>query len=314
MPSFLPSIPFEVPVAATVPLLVLVALLLGELVTRVRVPRLLGYLAAGVGFAWLGEAVGALPRVPAFGALAATVEVAAALILFDLGQRVSFAWVLRNPWLALASVLESALTFLCVFLALRAFDVKPLIAALSAAAAIATSPAILLAVVRETRAQGQVTERALLLTAFNCMIAVVVSTLLLAWALAEREAVFEEFVLHPLYLVFGSLLLASVAARLLLLVARVVGRERYVQWLVMVAMVSLVVTMAPILKVSSLLALLSFGAFARGFDQSRRLTTMDLGPLSSAAILLVITLSAAALSGTTLAFAWGPALALLLVR
>ena len=36
--------------------------------------------------------------------------------------------------------------------------------------------------VREARAQGQVTERALLLTALNCIAAVVVSTLLLAWA------------------------------------------------------------------------------------------------------------------------------------
>lgn len=313
LPAFLPELPLEVPVAAAVALLVLVALVLGEVATRLRVPRLLGYVLAGVGFALLGDAVG-LPDVPAFGVLGTTAEVAAALILFDLGQRVSFAWLVRNPWLALASALECALTFGLVFWALRALEVAPLIAALASSVAIATSPAIVLAVTREVRAQGQVTERALLLTALNCIVAVVVCTLLMAWALVERHAVFEEFVLHPLYLVFGSLLLASVMARLLLLLARLVGREKYVQWLVVVAMVSLVVALAPLVKVSSLLALLSLGAFARGFDAGRHLNAIDLRPLSAAAIVLVITLSAAAVSHTTVSLAWAPALALVLAR
>ncbi len=314
MPSFLPTFPLEVPAAAAVALLVLVAIVLGERVaTWLRVPRLLGYVATGIGFALLGHAIGLAP-LPVFGFLRNTIEVAAALILFDLGQRVSFPWVLRNPWLALSSALECALTFALVFMVLRYFDVAPLIAALVAATAMATSPAILLSVVRETRAQGQVTERALLFAALNCATAVVVSTLLLAWAHVERRNGLDEFVLQPLYLVFGSLLLASLAARLLLLLARVVGRERYAQWLVVVAMVSLVLAAAPLLKVSSLLALLTFGAFARGLDKARRLSAIDLGPLPATAILLLITLSTAAVSGAAASFAWAPALALLLLR
>lgn len=314
MPSFLPVMPLQVPVAAAVALLVLIAIVLGEKVaTRLRVPRLLGYVAAGIAFAVLGDMVG-LPQVPDFSFLATTVEVTAALILFDLGQRVSFSWILRNPWLALSSLLESALTFGLVYFVLRQFEVAPLISALAASTAIATSPAVLLSVIREARAQGQVTERALLLAALNCAAAVVLSTLLLAWAHVERRAVLDEFVLQPLYLVFGSLLLASVGARMLLLFARLVGRERYAQWLLVVAMVSLVMAVAPLLKVSSLLALLAFGAFARGFDKARRLTAIDLGPLSAAAILLLITLSAAAVSDTASSFAWAPAIALLVVR
>jgi Kef-type K+ transport system membrane component KefB len=314
IPAFLPQFPLDIPGAAAVALLVLVAIVLGELVaSRLLLPRLLGYVAAGIAFAALGEAVG-LPQAPAFAFLSTTAEIAAALILFDLGQRVSFGWVLRNPWLAAISLLECALTFVLVFIALRGFEVAALTAALVASIAMATSPAVMLAVVREVRAQGQVTERALLLTALNCILAVVVSTLLLAWAHVERREGLDEFVLQPLYLVFGSLLLAMLAARLLLVAARLIGRERYAQWLAVVASVALVVAAADALRLSPLLALLAFGAFARGVDRSRRLTAIDLGPLSAAAILLLITLSAAAVSAPAATFAWGPAVALIVMR
>jgi Kef-type K+ transport system membrane component KefB len=143
---------------------------------------------------------------------------------------------------------------------------------------------------------------------------VVVSTLLLAWAHVERREGLDEFVLQPLYLVFGSLLLAMLAAHLLLVAARLIGRERYAQWLAVVASVALVVAAADALRLSPLLALLAFGAFARGVDRSRRLTAIDLGPLSAAAILLLITLSAAAVSAPAATFAWGPAVALIVMR
>lgn len=314
LPAYLPDLPLALPGAAAIALLVLVAIVLGELVaSRLRLPRLLGYVAAGILFAALGELAG-LPQAPAFAFLTTTAEVAAALLLFDLGQRVSFAWVLRNPWLAVISGVECGLTFVLVFAALRGFEVAALTAALVAATAMATSPAIVLAVVRETRAQGQVTERTLLLTALNCVAAVVLSTLLLAWAHVERRAGFDEFVLQPLYLVFGSLVIAALGARLLLLAARLIGRERYAQWLAVVASVTLVVAVADTLKLSPLLALLALGAFARGFDRARRLTAIDLGPLSAAAILLLITLSAAVVSTPIAAFAWGPAVALIVLR
>lgn len=314
LPAFLPQFPLDVPGAAAVALLVLVAIVLGEWVaSRLLLPRLLGYVAAGIAFAALGGAVG-LPQAPAFAFLSTTAEVAAALILFDLGQRVSFGWILRNPWLAVISVLECALTFLLVFAALHGFGIATLTAALAASIAMATSPAVMLAVVREARAQGQVTERALLLTALNCIAAVIVSTLLLAWAQVERREGFDEFVLQPLYLVFGSLLLAMLAARLLLIAARLTGRERYAQWLAVAASAALVVAAADALRLSSLLALLAFGAFARGADRSRRLTAIDLGPLSAVAILLLITLSAAAVSAPAATFAWGPAVALIVMR
>ena len=83
----------------------------------------------------------------------------------------------------LRTVLESGLTFAVVFAVLRWLEVAPLASALIATVSMSTSPAVVLAVTREARSQGQVTERVLLLTALNTIYAVVLSTLLLAWVL-----------------------------------------------------------------------------------------------------------------------------------
>ena len=126
---------------------------------------------------------------------------AAAVILFDVGQRVSFGWIRRNPALLVASVLESGLTFIAVYWVMQALEIAPLAAALIAAISMSTSPAVVLAITQELRAQGQVTERTLLLTALNSIYAVVLSTLLLAWARVQTRGVLDDYLLHPAYLI-----------------------------------------------------------------------------------------------------------------
>jgi hypothetical protein len=108
-------------------------------------------------------------------------------------------------------VLESALSFAFVFLALLYFGVQPLYAAVAASIAIATAPAVVLVAAQEIRAEGQVTERALNLTAMNSVIAFVSSTMLLAW-LHHGTRRLTTVVLHPVYLLAGSALLGLLRA------------------------------------------------------------------------------------------------------
>ena len=60
------------------------------------------------------------------------------------------------------------------------------------------------------------TERTLLLTALNSIYAVVLSTLLLAWARVQTRGVLDDYLLHPAYLIVGSLALAALGARVFL--------------------------------------------------------------------------------------------------
>jgi Kef-type K+ transport system membrane component KefB len=314
--SFLPDWPPAFPAAVAVAALALLAAAFGEVAARwLKAPRLLGYLAAGACFGAGGYALRVLnmEQLPT-ATLQFSLEFTAAIIAFDLGQRVSFGWLRRNPALLGASVLESGLTFAVVFAVLRWLEVAPLASALIATVSMSTSPAVVLAVTREARSQGQVTERVLLLTALNTIYAVVLSTLLLAWARVETRGLLDDYLLHPLYLIAGSLALAALGARVLLLVAGFVGRDRAAQLTLMLAVVWIVFASALALRLSPLLASLACGAFARAFDRERRFSGGDFGLVSALALMLFFALSAATVDLSVLLNAGLPALALVLAR
>lgn len=314
--SFFPEWPLTWPTAMAVAVLALFAAAAGEVAARwLRIPRLLGYLAAGALFGAGGYVLQLLKieELP-MRTMQFSMNFAAAVILFDVGQRVSFGWVRRNPALLGASVLESGLTFVAVYLVMLVLDVAPLAAALIAAISMSTSPAVVLAVTQELRAQGQVTERTLLLTALNSIYAVVLSTLLLAWARVQTRGVLDDYLLHPAYLIAGSLAIAALGARVFLWVVGFVGRDRAAQIMVMLAVVWLVFASAVALKLSALLTLLACGAFVRTFDQQRLLARTDIGLASGVALALFFALSAAVIDGRVLFSAWLPAIALVVVR
>lgn len=314
--SFLPDWPPAFPAAVAVAALALLAAAFGEVAARwLKAPRLLGYLAAGACFGAGGYVLQALnmEQLPT-ATLQFSLEFTAAIIAFDLGQRVSFGWLRRNPALLGASVLESGLTFAVVFTVLRWLEVAPLASALIATISMSTSPAVVLAVTREARSQGQVTERVLLLTALNSIYAVVLSTLLLAWARVETRGLLDDYLLQPLYLIAGSLALAALGARVLLLVAGFVGRDRAAQLTLMLAVVWIVFASALALRLSPLLASLACGAFARAFDRERRFSGGDFGLVSALALMLFFALSAATVDLGVMLNAGLPALALVLVR
>jgi len=298
-----------------VALLALIAAAAGEGVARwLKLPRLFGYLAAGALFSGADFLLQSLQITRPTSTLQLAMDFAAAVILFDVGQRVSFGWIRRNPALLGTSLIESVLTFIGVFATMRWFDLPALPSALIAAIAMSTSPAAVLAGTRALRAQGQVTERTLLLTALNSIYAVVVSTLLLAWARLETRGVLDDYLLHPAYLIFGSLALAALGARAFLIVLRFVARDRAAQFVIVLAGVWLVFASATALRLSPLLALLACGAFVRAFDAQRTLTATDFGLASGVALVLFFALSAAVVDEAALFAALGPAVALVLVR
>ena len=310
----LPAWPLDWPAIGTLAALLAAAIGFGEVVARwLRQPRLLGYVAAGGLLATLAAVAGPQFALPGQAAALAA-DLAAAVVLFELGQRASFGWIRRNPALLASSLAEAGLTLVAVWAALRAVEVEPLTASIVAAIAMATSPAVLLSITRELRAQGQVTERALLLTALNCIYAVVLAHLLLSWGHLEVRAGFDLIVLKPAYLVFGSLLVGMIAARLLLLVAGLIGRTRTAQWMFGLCCVVLVFSVAQMLELSTALALLSFGGFARSLDRQRRWSAVEFGPATAASVVLLFALSAASVDVSSVSFAWGAAVVLVLAR
>ena len=274
-------------------LLLLVAAIAGELVLRwLHLPRLFGWIATGV---LLGPQVSGVLTEGVLDEMRGVLDVAIGVVLFQLGQRVDLGWLRRNPSLLATSVLEASLAFAAMFAVLLLIEVPPLLAALAAAIGIATGPAVVLSLTRELRAQGQVTERMLLLTSLNCVYAFVVVNILLAWLHQEYSNDWLSIFGHPLYLIFGSLVLALGFALATLVLLTLLGRRAEAQFIAVVALVVTAVYAASALKLSSVLVLLGYGVMARAFDVRRRFASLSFGSLGQILLVLLFAITAATL-------------------
>jgi Kef-type K+ transport system membrane component KefB len=285
----------------------------GEAVRRfLRLPRITGYAAAGLALGPGG--LGLIDR-PVLEELGVFADVAIGLVLFELGQRLDLAWLRRTPALALMGVAESIGAAVLVFFTLHYyFDLAPLAAGVAAAIAVSTSPAVLMRVAAELRAEGQVTERALIVTAINGVLAFLALTVLIPWLHFEYRGGWVTMITHPLYLLGGSAVLAVLAGWVTLRLAGLIGKSAERQFIAVIAMVVLTVGVALALKLSVLLALLGMGALVRNADREHHLVVVDSGNAGQLFYVCLFVITGASLDLALLATAGAAGLAFVLVR
>jgi Kef-type K+ transport system membrane component KefB len=121
-------------------------------------------------------------------------------------------------------------------------------------------------------------------------------------------------ILHPLYLIAGSVLLAGVLAAVLLSLLRLFGRRPAFQFSATVSLVLLTVAAASILKLSVLLTLLLLGILARLFDRERHFVSLRFGETAMLFIVLLFALAGASLDFSGWAATWPVALAFIAAR
>lgn len=288
---------------ALVALLLLFGWIAGELAARVRLPRVIGYALAGGLFGILDRS---LPMVDLHGPARLLGEIGLGVLLFDLGRRVDFSWLKRDPTLALTAVAEMGATFAVCFGVLRLLDVAPPWAAVAAAIAMSTSPGTVITIVRDVRAQGQVTERLLWLTAANSTLAALVATLLVGWFHAEQATrPWHAVVLHPLYLVFGSLLLAALVASALSLVTWSMGKNEVRRLVLNLSGVLFTLAAARGLGLSVPLSLLALGLITHHQNRRDDRTSEEFGEMARPLIVLFFVFSGISLANADwLQYGW----------
>jgi len=311
--AFLPSWPPAANQMIWVGVLLVAGLVGGELIQRlVRLPRITGWAAAGLA---LGPGGWGPIDQPLLDELVVLADIALGLVLFELGTRLDLGWLRRSPALALMGVAEALGAAALVFFTLRGhFGHEPLVAAVAGAIAMSTSPAVLIRVAADLRAEGQVTERALLLTALNGVIAFLALTVLIPWLHLEYRGGWLTILTQPLYLLAGSLALAAIAARATLVLVRVAGKHAERQFVVVIGAVVLTVGAAIALKLSVLLALLAMGAMVRNADRERHFMVVDSGNAGQLFYLLLFVITGARLNLGLVAAAGAAGLAFVLVR
>lgn len=307
--SFLPQWPLLSNPLALFGLLLFAGVIGGELAWRwLRLPRITGYVLAGMA---LGASGLTLLDEKLIAQAAPFVDIAMGLVLFELGRRLDLGWLNRDPWLAATGIAECAAAFGCIYWALVCFEVQPLYAALAAAIGVATSPAVLMLVAHELKAEGQVTERALHLTAFNNVVAITLATLLISTVHSAYDAGWMTVVLHPLYLLSGALLLGSLASGLALLFARALRSNPDRLYVVLLGMVVATVGAARMFELPVMLSLLAFGVVVRHADKRHELDAVALGRVGQLFFVVLFVVGGARLAWHDLAT--GGALALVYV-
>ncbi|HWQ38723.1 MAG TPA: cation:proton antiporter [Burkholderiales bacterium] len=274
--GFLPEFPFVAGELALLGAVLLSALAAGHACVRyLRLPRITGFVAAGL---LLGPSVLDVLDAQVLHGVRIFVDISLGLILFELGRRLDLGWLKRDRWLAAAALAESALSFVLVLAVLRAFRIEPVYAATAAAVVMVTSPAVIILVVHDERAQGPLTERLLTLTALNNVVAFLLITVLFGFIHAQYAANWINAVAHPLYLLAGSLLGGYAAHRTLIVLARWLPKRDDVQFVLLVGAVVALVGAANALKLSVLVSLLAFGVFTRNLDRNRHVLAVEFGP------------------------------------
>jgi Kef-type K+ transport system membrane component KefB len=143
------------------------------------------------------------------------------------------------------------------------------------------------------RAEGQVTQRLLTLTALNSMYAVVIEKLVSSWLHQEIYGNVFATILQPLYLLVGSLVLAYLLARTCTFFYRRLNMQDEHSFVALFGLVLLAIAVAHLFKLSTILALLAAGIIVKNHEARPQLWPEHFGTAGwlLTVILFVLTLT-----------------------
>lgn len=309
--SFLPAWPLQADPLIAFGVILLIAVVAGEIASRLHLPRISAYVATGI----LLSLVRGEPEIAGLQPMAHQVyELAFALLLFELGQRIDLGWLTRNPWLLITSLAESSLAFCAVWALMRLFGLPMIAAAMIAALAASTGPAVVLGISKDQSARGQVTDRVTLMSGLGSCYSFLVIGVSYAWQHGENASPWTVTLLHPLYLVLGSVLLGALAAWTAQFIPARIKPLQNNQTLASFALIIITVALSKTLNLSVVISLLCAGMLSRNMDRAHRLKSLDLGLISRLALIVVFIASGTLFQPGNLADAILPALGVIAAR
>jgi hypothetical protein len=230
------------------------------------------------------------------------VDVCIGFVLFELGRRLDLGWLKLNPWILLLGVAEIVIVFAAVYGFLLVGGIQPIAAGLVAAVAIASSPAIIMAVARESGAEGQVTKRAMCLIALNCFVSFIVIHILLATT--KQSEGLAPVLLEAAQQVGGAALLGGAVAAVLCWFARLIGKTQERQFVLLIAGLCAAAGLAFHFNVSLMITTLFIGIYARNIDAGNRLATVKMGFAVQLMLLVLFVYAGATMQFVPIASLW----------
>ena len=264
-------------------------------------PKAVGYSIIGA-LAGLGGFSGAV--WPLQGIALFLLELGVSVVLFEAGGRIALRWFRHNPMVLLQSLLESILTALAVYYALRWMGVQSTVAEGVGLVAMAASPAVLSRVIMDTHASGPVTERAMALSTLSTLFAL---TLVSArTGVMHRPAASLGETLYPVAVVLGvSIVVGAALALVLRMALRVMSPTSENTSMLLIALIAAAAALAANFGGSAPLAALLGGILLKQLNPRPWAWPRQLGTASSMLIMLMFVLVSVAAAQAQ----WNPAVA-----
>jgi len=222
--------------------------ILGELVFKTKfVPKISGYILTGflLGPNFLNMVTNNTIKEMAF-----LSDISIGLVLFVIGRNLNFSWIKNDISLLFISILEFGLTLASIFCILK-YSGWGFIDAFSAAIILSTiSPAILLLVKEDLKAEGPIIRRALIITSFNNFLALILFSIIFPYFQLNTN---NHLLLlgHSLYRIFGSILLGGLLFKTLELINYYILPKKYrEQSIILIAVLMIAVWLGKALNMS----------------------------------------------------------------
>lgn len=264
-----------------------------------------------VGFLLANTQTGLLPDS---GSIVQLANIAFGLILFELGYRINLRWLRNNRWLGITSLTEAIATFVGVFYVAQAFGMPFISSLLLSSLSMASSPASILRVVNEQRSSGQVTERILHLSAFNCVLAVFTFKVVVGlWVFQSTGDILHALWNSLIVLMVSAALGGVFGVALPGLLSRLdnSGRDATVAFAIAVI---ILVALTHALQLSPVPAALAFGLMARHRRVALSQAEQNFGALGNLLTVLLFVFMASTLEWPMVMAGAGLALVLFAVR
>jgi Kef-type K+ transport system membrane component KefB len=291
LPPFDPSQPMQWNALLLFGSLLLLGLIGGYIVSRnAWIPRITGYLLVGFllgsgGVQWLSGDVLKIAHIFS--------DIALALVVYQLGRYVDIGWLRFEKWLLATVAAGALLCFVFVWAGLEAIGIERPLAMLAGVFTIGTAPAVVMVVARDLRAEGHVTRRLCAMTALNNLLALLAAYIVLPLTTRDAGTPWETLLSSTLYALCGSVLLAYVTYRLMMPLARLLGRERSRQFVLVIAIITLTIGAAHALRLPVLLTMLVFAILSKNRDVQYDLMELEFGVASELfVVVLFVTVGA----------------------
>lgn len=269
--EFLPHFPLYYNRVILAGFALLLGLVGGELAKRSRIfPQISGYIAVGF---LLGPEVLNLAKPSLIANVRIFVDIALGLVLFQSGKNLDFNWLKHDKGILPMALTESFLTFIFVVFVLYLFQIPVLQAALIGSIAVATAPAVVIMIANDLIAKGPVTRRTFILTSINNFIGLVLFLIFLPLNKSGLTSVAIAQI--AIYRMLGSACLALIMFSVMLMLARLIGKNKQSQFILFVGAVIFAIGGAKMLNISSMLTLFILGVLARNVDIRHYLMEVD---------------------------------------